>query len=150
MSQDYTPKYISLDEIPVQIPDDYSDTEKRDALEFAEAIVEFDLNNGVEISTTEFTNLYEAALKQKATCELAKGSEHPDDIALGDLEEGGSTKVDYAIEAFCERYQELVDKINSVEEGAGGDEDAAFTSEYVYTTSQPEAGWKEDARHDGF
>lgn len=146
MSQDYTPKYTSLDEIPIQIPDDYSYKEKRDALEFAEAIIEIDLNDGERIPEEEFTYLYEAALKQKATCELAKGSEHPDDTALGDLEDTGSTKVDYATDAFCQRYQELIDKIRD----SGGDDGVGdgYPDEYVYTTSAPESGWQESDVYD--
>jgi len=77
----YSPKYVPFDEIPIQIPDDYADNEKEAALEFAEASIELDLNEGKDIPGQALNNLgtyIRAAIKQKATCELAKGAEHPD------------------------------------------------------------------------
>lgn len=123
----YEPKYVTLDSIPVQIPDDYSPEQKRDALEYAEAIIEVDLNDGGEFVESEITPVHEAAIKQKATCELAKGAEHPDDTSMGDLEDDGSTKSDYAAEAFCDRYEEIVEKIRAFLE-------SETTGPYVYTT----------------
>lgn len=121
----YEPKYVTLDSIPVQIPDDYDPKEKRDALEYAETIIEIDINDGEPLQNV--TPVHEAAVKQKATCELAKGSEHPDDVALGDLEDTGSTKAEYAADAFCQRYKEIVDKIRSFLE-------SNTSGPYVYTT----------------
>jgi len=134
----YSPKYVDTTEIPVQIPDDYSDQEKLDALEYAETVAELDLFNGEEIRPELQSSRLTAAIKQKATCELAKGSEHPDDVALGDLDDTGSTKVDYSTEAFCERYEELVDAILDAggidPDGDGDDSRAPFT----YTTRESE------------
>jgi hypothetical protein len=124
----YEPKYVTLGDIPVQIPDDYSPKEKRDALEYAETLIEVDLNEGETFSENRMTPVHEAAIKQKATCELAKGSEHPDDTALGDLEDSGSTKAEYAAQAFCDRYDEIIGKIRSSLE-------SETTGPYVYTTS---------------
>lgn len=129
----YEPKYLTLDSIPVQIPDDYDQQEKRDALEYAETIIEVDLNDGEELQS--ITPVHEAAIKQKATCELAKGSEHPDDVALGDLEDSGETKADYAAQAFCQRYEEIVGKIQTHIE-------SSTTGPYVYTTS-PSEEWED-------
>lgn len=136
----YSPKYITLDDIPVQIPDDYSSQEKQDALEYAETIAELDLYNGDEIPQEVINTRLQAAVKQKATCELAKGSEHPDDVALGDLDDSGSTKVDYSIQAFCDRYEELVDAIlDSGGVDPESDEDESM-SPYTYSTSKPDNG----------
>lgn len=129
----YTPRYIQVTEVPVQIPDDYEDFEKRDALEFAEASLELDLNDGEPIPEEDMTSMMRAAIKQKATCELAKGAEHPDDTALTDLSSTGANKADYAADAFCQRYEELIDKI--LESGELGEESAA--TPYVYNTSDP-------------
>jgi hypothetical protein len=129
----YEPQYVTLDSIPVQIPDDYQPSEKRDALEFAETLIEIELNDGEELQNV--TAAHTAAIKQKATCELAKGSEHPDDVALGDLEDSGDTKAEYAAEAFCQRYQEIVSKIQSFIE-------SSTTGPYVYTTS-PSEEWED-------
>lgn len=131
----YEPKYVTLGDIPVQIPDDYDPKEKRDALEYAETIFEVDINDGEAFSESEITPVHEAAIKQKATCELAKGSEHPDDVALADLEDSGNTKVDYSIQAFCNRYDEIVGKIRDFIE-------SETTGPYVYTTS-PSDNWEE-------
>lgn len=133
----YSPKYVNFDDIPVQIPDDYSNKEKQAALEFAESSIELDLNDGEPVpgdSMESIGTMIRACVKQKATCELAKGSEHPDDVALTDLADDGSTKSDYAAEAFCDRYDELVDKLNQSGFFEDGDNK---TSPYVYSTSDP-------------
>lgn len=133
----YSPQYIQVDDVPVQIPDDYEDFEKLDAIEFAETSLELDLNEGEQIPSGSVTSVMRAAIKQKATCELAKGAEHPDDTALTDLSTTGSNKADYAAEAFCNRYDELISKILDSDQleklGLKGES----TDPYVYTTSDP-------------
>lgn len=129
----YTPKYISKSDIPVQIPDDYTESEKLDAIQLAEVTLEIDLNNGQTINNVK--EYHKAALKQKATCELAKGSEHPDDAALGDLDDTGTTKFEYAIQAFCDNYESIVDGIQT-------HIDSEQTGPYTYTTS-PSEDWKD-------
>lgn len=133
----YSPKYVPFDEIPIQIPDDYADNEKEAALEFAEASIELDLNEGEDIPGQALNNLgtyIRAAIKQKATCELAKGAEHPDDVSLSDLA-SGSGKEDYASDAFCERYDELVDKLRDA--GVFGEDGPGDTSPFTFTTDNP-------------
>lgn len=133
----YTPQYIETDDVPVQIPDDYENFEKLDAIEFAESSLELDLNDGDDIPSDKVTSVMRAAVKQKATCELAKGAEHPDDTALTDLSSTGADKAEYAADAFCQRYDELIDKIldsDQLEElGLSGES----TDPYVYSTSDP-------------
>lgn len=134
----YSPKYVPLDEVPVrQVPDDYDDGEKEDALEFAETSLELDINEGARISeydeSTQVRRMVITAIKQKATCELVKGAEDPTSTKLGDLGDDGGTKQDYA-NSFCDRYEEIVDRINRaglIEEGG------ASTDPYVYSTSDP-------------
>lgn len=126
----YDPKYISLDDVPVQIPDDFSEKEKRDAIETAEASLESKINEGSKIPASDYMSIMNVALKQKATCELAKGSEHPDDVSLGDIDDTGSTKVDYAHEAFCDEYDELVNDILNSEAWEG----ESSLDPYVYNT----------------
>lgn len=131
----YTPKYVRIDSVPVQIPDDYTNSEKEDALEYAESSLELDLNDGEVISQGNVTTMMESAVKQLATCQLAKSAEDPDDITLGDLEDTGSTKIEYA-ESFCDEYEKIVDKLLNagILEGSGGES----TSPYVYSTSDPD------------
>jgi hypothetical protein len=133
----YSPQYVQVDDVPVQIPDDYEDYEKLDAIEFAETSLELDLNDGEAIPSDSVTSVMRAAVKQKATCELAKGAEHPDDASLTDLSTSGADKAEYAADAFCNRYDELIDKI--IDSGQlekldlGGDSSDPF----VYSTSDP-------------
>lgn len=133
----YSPKYINVDDIPVQIPDDYSNSEKLDAIEFAESSLELDLNDGNAIPDGKDTSVMRAAVKQKATCELAKGAEHPDDTALTDLSTTGSNKADYAAEAFCDRYDELIDKILDSDQLEEIGLEGESTDPLVYSTSDP-------------
>jgi len=46
----YSPKYLNLDEIPVQVPDEYDDRHKVDAIETAESSIEIDINDGEELA----------------------------------------------------------------------------------------------------
>lgn len=132
----YSPKYISLQEVPVrQVPDDYDDSEKEDAIEFAETSLELDVYSGEEIPEEDRIPQIVAAVKQKATCELVKGAEDPTSTKLGDLSDDGSTKSDYA-DSFCDRYDEIVEKIN--ESGILGPESGTSTEPYIYTTSKPD------------
>jgi len=75
-----------------------------------------------------------SAVKQKATCELAKGAEDPDSVALTDLS-SGSGQSDYATDAFCDRYDEIIMKIEK--SSLLGDETGGDISPFVYTTSDP-------------
>lgn len=131
----YSPRYVQVSDVPVQIPDDYEDFEKLDAIEFAESSLELDLNEGDAIPDQYLTSSMRAAVKQKATCELAKGAEHPDDTALTDLSSTGADKAEYAAEAFCQRYDELIDKI--IDSDQLDDLSGESTDPYVYSTSDP-------------
>jgi len=132
----YTPKYISLDDVPVrQVPDDYDDREKKDAIETAETSIELDVYDGETVPQADRTQHVLNAIKQKATCELVKGSEDPTSTRLGDLTDDGTTKSDYA-NTFCQTYDQMVEKIN--ESGLLGEESGDVTSPYIYTTSNPD------------
>lgn len=134
----YSPKYVTLAQIPVQVPDDFNESEKRDAIEMAEVSIELDLNDGAELSTEALAtagHIIETAVKQRATCELVKGTEDNDDVALTDLDDSGSTKSDYAQESFCDKYDKLIDKIE--DSGLLADEaEGADDSPYVYNTGE--------------
>lgn len=133
----YSPKYVELENVPVrQVPDDYDKSEKEDALEFAEASLELDVYDGEELPNDAIIPQVVAAVKQKATCELVKGAEDPTSTKLGDLSDDGTNKTDYA-NSFCDRYDEIVDKIN--DSGVLGEESGQLTEPYVYTTSDPDA-----------
>lgn len=133
----YSPKYVQLDAVPVrQVPDDYDDGEKEDALEFAETSLELDVNDGEAVpnfnSNQQVRRMVIAAIKQKATCELVKGAEDPTSTKLGDLGDDGTTKSDYA-DTFCDRYREMIDRIKE----SGLIEGGETTDPYTYSTSDP-------------
>lgn len=133
----YTPKYVELSDIPVQIPDDYDQSQKEDALEIAEGLLESDLASGNEIPDADVTALMRAAVKQRATCELAKGTESNDDVALGDLDDSGTTKSDYAEQSFCNAYDDIIAGLREsgvAEDLVGGES----LDEYVYNTADPD------------
>lgn len=132
----YSPKYVPLEDVPVrQVPDDYDKSEKEDALEFAESSLELDVYDGQTIPEEDRTTQVIAAVKQKATCELVKGAEDPTSMKLGDLSDDGTNKTDYA-NSFCDRYDEIVDKIN--DSGILGEVSGMTTDPYVYTTQNPD------------
>lgn len=132
----YSPKYVNLQDVPVrQVPDDYDNSEKEDALEFAEASLELDVYDGKEVPEEDRIPQLIAAVKQKATCELVKGAEDPTSTKLGDIDDSGGRKTDYA-NSFCDRYDEIIAKIN--ESGILGEESGQATDPYVYTTSNPD------------
>jgi len=126
----YSPKYITLDDIPVQVPDEYSDEEKLDAIEKGESCLEVDINTGESIPDEKFVSVMKTAVKQRATCELIKGASHPNDVKLGDIQED-TGKEDLA-ETFCASYEELVAKINE----AGLIQSGQSTDPYTYTTQE--------------
>lgn len=136
----YSPKYVSLDDVPVrQVPDDYDQSEKEDAIETAETSIELDTYDGMTIPVGTLgdaaRNAVVAAVKQKATCELVKGAEDPTSTKLGDVSDDGTTKQDYA-NSFCQTYEELAEKIN--DSGVLGEESGQLTSPYTYSTSSPD------------
>jgi hypothetical protein len=130
----YSPKYVSRSDIPVQIPDNYNERDKNAALELAETSLELDLNDGDEISDEDVSSMMRVAVKQKATCELAKSADDPNSTKFGDITDSGTNKQDYA-KMFCDRYDEIVMKI--LESGALADEGGEDESPYVYTTMEP-------------
>lgn len=127
----YTPQYVDVSDIPMQIPDDYTDAKKFQALEVAEATAELDLNDGGSLTDVP-ANLMpkvRTAIKQKATAELAESAEDPNDVTLGDLSDDGTTKQDYANQ-YQEQYESLISKIRNSDVLNDTQDDSA----YVYNT----------------
>lgn len=126
----YSPKYVELDDIPVQIPDEYEPEQKRDALRTAETMLELDLNGGDRIQDANVTEAHKAAVEQRGTYELAKSADDPDSTNLGDLQDAGTTKTDYAIEAFRNEYDRIVARIQRALDSDEG--------RHVYNTQKSE------------
>lgn len=127
----YQVQYITLSDVPIQVPDDYSDEQKRNAIKVAEQSAELDLNDGApltELPPTILPNI-ETAIQQKATAELLRAAEDPDDTTIGDLNDDGTTKADYA-ERYDDQYASMITKIQN----SDVIEDTRDDSAYVFTT----------------
>lgn len=128
----YSPKYVDVEDIPVQVPDEYDQRDKREALEIAESTLEADVNDGEKLDTDQRISIVRTAVKQKATCELIRGATHHNEVKLGDVEQGDG-RLDYA-ESFCKTYEDLLAKI--LKRGLV-DDGGPSTEPYSYTTSPP-------------
>lgn len=131
-----SPKYLeSYEAVPVQIPDDFSQKDKTDAVELAEGLIEVRLNQGRTLD--KVTPIHIAAIKQRATCELVKGASDPDNVSIGDIQDDGTSKSDYAHQSFCDHFNELISDIKSFK-------DASSAGPMVYNTgkSQSRQNWE--------
>ena len=115
----YAPKYIDLEDVPVAGPDEYSDGAKRKALFEAEATLELDVNDGMEIEQSELNDAHRAAVMNLGTHILTHSAGSPDDVTLGDMADGGGQSMDYASK-YLERYERLIEKIRGTSDGDQG------------------------------
>ena len=93
---EYEPKYVSLESVPIEIADDYSIEQKREALFQAESSLEADRTGGWEIPEDELIPLHQSAVANLATYHLARSATNNSDVTLGDLDDGGDEKMDHA------------------------------------------------------
>lgn len=107
---DYDPRYISVDDVPLEIADQYSTSEKREALFGAEHEMEIDLVGGEQIPEDEVTPLHQTAVANLATHYLTRGATSNDDITLGDLDDGGEQTERHA-DQYRETYERLIEKL---------------------------------------
>jgi len=124
----YTPQYVSFGEIPIHVPDDYTSSQKADALQYAESSIELDVNDGEHISEKKQISAVDSAVKQLATAHLVRSSEETTDVKLGDLEDSGSVASDLA-DDFESSYDEQVSRIiNSgvFDDNIGGESNAPY------------------------
>lgn len=124
IEQDYEPKYVDLDDVPIAGPGVDNDTEysaesKRKALFQAESELEADVNEGAELATDEVKNIHQVAVMNLATHVLTHAAEDPSDVTLGDMASGGGAISDYS-STYRETYDNLVDKINKSSIGGSG------------------------------
>ena len=108
--EDYTPKYVRLEDIPLEVPDSYSVAEKSEALFQAEPTFEFDYNGGETVPDTELTPLHQTAVANLATYHLVRGAVGNQDVTLGDLGDGGEQRESHAMQ-FKESYDEALDSL---------------------------------------
>lgn len=113
----YDPIYVSVGDLPIQGPDDYTTTDKRRALFQAEAEFELDVNGGAEIASENLTNAHRTAVLNLGTYHLAKTADSPQDVTLGDMDDEGDESQDYA-EQYLDAYVRIIESIN--ESGGAG------------------------------
>lgn len=124
VEDDYQPKYIELDDVPISGPDDYTAPEKRLAIFHAESSLELDLNSGIEIEQENIVQAHRSAVMNLATHVLTHAAEDPSDVTLGDMADDGGTITEYS-SRYLEEYERLIDKI--MDSGVGGSDSGNFS-----------------------
>lgn len=90
-------RYITLDDLPLDGPDPYSDAAKQRAGEAAEQKLEADVNDGRSFDDT--TALHDEAIAAWATYRLSSGTVHPTDAQSGYGQGGaGDDQMEFASE----------------------------------------------------
>jgi hypothetical protein len=126
IEDDYEPKYLdSLDDVPISGPDDYSPSEKRQAIYHAESSLELDVNSGEEIDQSNVVSAHRAAVMNLATHVLTHAAEDPADVTLGDMSDSGGTITEYS-SRYLDEYLRLIDRIT--ESGVGGSTSGNFST----------------------
>lgn len=112
--REYDPKYVEIDDIPIEVEDRYPSAEKREALYQAEPRLEFDTNSGEEITEDELNGIHISAILNLGTYLLVRGATSNMDVTLGDLDDGGEQTERHA-EQYLETYKELVQLLEDEE-----------------------------------
>jgi len=105
---EYDPIYVSVDSVPIEIPDSYEESRKREALFQAETRLEIEVNGGVEIPEEDVNNIHRSAVANLATYHLARAATDNADVTLGDLDDGGEQTKSHA-EQYLESYNDHID-----------------------------------------
>lgn len=115
-------KYIDgLAAIPTSGPEPFSDDEKLAAAEPAEAKLEADVNDGVEIGPDQRTTLHGSAAAAWASYLLVYGGESPQSALGGDLVDGSSSDVAEFAESHREVYRSYTASIEDSEADESSD-----------------------------
>ena len=107
----YDPRYVEVDAVPIEIPDSYTDSAKREALFQAESRLEVERTGGVPIDENEINAVHQSAVANLATYHLARPATDNEDVTLGDLDDGGEQTERHS-EQYLETYHELVDLLS--------------------------------------
>lgn len=93
---EYEPKYVDLSDVPIEIEDNYSLGQKREALFQAEAALEADRTGGWEIDPDDLIPLHQSAVANLATYHLARSATSNSDVTLGDIDDSGDQRENHA------------------------------------------------------
>lgn len=113
-------KYVDPSDVPVIGPDPYPDSEKSQAITYAESKLEGDVNDGETIADPE--DIHEFAANAYASYILAAGPEDPADVQSGDFADAGDDVENFANQLHS-MYQSARSTIRSAQadEGSGSD-----------------------------
>lgn len=115
----YEPVYVSVDSVPIEIPDSYSEERKREALFQAESRLEVEVNGGFVIDDGDVTAIHQSAVANLATYHLARSATDNSDVTLGDLSDDGDQKERHA-DQYLETYNDHIDLLSEVDDGQTG------------------------------
>lgn len=113
-SAGYTPSYVSFDDVPIAGPDTYDQPEKERAVWSAEGNLEADVNDGQPLEDPE--KIHAFAVSCFATHVLTGGAEAPEDVTLGDINDG--QVADYA-RTYMDLYRHAINSINRSDDEGG-------------------------------
>ena len=114
--KDYDPRYIGIDDVPIEVADSYSIEDKREALFQAESRAELDRNGSEQFDPEDVTPILQTAIANLATHHLTRGAVANDDVTLGDLGDGGDQRKTHA-DQFKETYDDIIEAL--AESGPG-------------------------------
>lgn len=114
--REYTPIYIGIDDVPLEINDSYDTPDKREALFQAETKLELDRNGGEPIPTDRITPAHQTAVANLATHYLTRGAVSNDDVTLGDLGDDGDQRESHSTQ-YKDAYDEFIDAMSEIGEG---------------------------------
>lgn len=114
----YSPKYIDVDRVPIAGPGAHSDGEKLDAIEYAEATLEADVNDGNRISDADVESVHSLAVNAYASYILGTGPIEPSSIKAGDFADDGDGRSDFANQMLS-MYDRAVASINNATQDFG-------------------------------
>ena len=120
----YSPRYLSVDDVPLTGPDEWSNDEKLARIEDAEAQLEADVNDGTPIPDSERERIHGLAVNAYATYLLATGPKAPDSMLAGDFQDEGSEREGYA-EHLLRTYKRTKNSILAADEDSS-DKDSSF------------------------
>lgn len=118
MSAAYSPKYIDVERVPIAGPGSHSDAEKLDAIEYAEATLEADVNDGNRIPDVDLESVHSLAVNAYASYILGTGPIEPSSIKAGDFADDGDGRSAFANQMLS-MYDRAVASINNATQDFG-------------------------------
>jgi hypothetical protein len=104
--------------VPITGPESHTQAEKLEAIEYAEASLEADVNEGNRISDTDVESVHSLAVNAYATYILGTGPIVPSSIKAGDFADDGDGRTSFS-EEMLSMYERAVMSINAADDDTG-------------------------------